>query len=392
MPRAEQPRIAVLGSGPVGLEAALTARALGYPVTIYERGRAAENVQRWGHVRLFTPFGMNATALGRAALRFDNPKHELPADSDHLSGRDFVAAYLEPLAMSSALIDSLKLENQVVQIGRSGMFRDEMERRGERPFRMLLREAKGTERFDEADIILDCTGTYGSPRCLGDGGIPAIGELAARAQIAFGLDDITGSDKAKYAGKSVLVVGGGMSAATQVVRLAELAEKQPEMWIVWLARGGRTQPIPRLANDPFRERDRLAGKANMLATRGEGNVEFHAGCAIDEVVPLGPDKGFRVTARVGGKPKSWDVERIAACVGFQADGGMTRELNLGNIRGIKTGESNYYVLGAKSHDRNSQFLMQAGFEQVRTAFSAISGKTDPFGGARPATLLQRAGR
>ena len=66
MPRPEQTRIAVLGAGPVGLDAALTARALGFPVTIYERGRVAEYVQRWGHVKLFTPFGMMATPLGRA--------------------------------------------------------------------------------------------------------------------------------------------------------------------------------------------------------------------------------------------------------------------------------------------------------------------------------------
>ncbi|HVW37886.1 MAG TPA: FAD-dependent oxidoreductase, partial [Pirellulales bacterium] len=41
-------RIAILGAGPIGLEAALYARYLGYDVDIYERGRAAENLLRWG--------------------------------------------------------------------------------------------------------------------------------------------------------------------------------------------------------------------------------------------------------------------------------------------------------------------------------------------------------
>src|SRR5947199_2729062 len=108
------PRIAVLGAGPVGLEAALYARALGLPVTIYERGRIAEHVQRWGHVTLFSPFGMNSTPLGRAALRAENPKHELPGDGDYVTGRDHVAAYLEPLAMTGQLIECLKLEARVV--------------------------------------------------------------------------------------------------------------------------------------------------------------------------------------------------------------------------------------------------------------------------------------
>src|SRR5947208_4528960 len=87
------PRIAVLGAGPVGLEAALYARQLGYPITVYERGRVAEHVQRWGHVKLFSPFGMNTTPLGRAALKAENPKHPLPSDTDCISGHDHVAAY-----------------------------------------------------------------------------------------------------------------------------------------------------------------------------------------------------------------------------------------------------------------------------------------------------------
>src|SRR3954462_6310140 len=44
VPKPDVPRIAVLGAGPVGLEAALYARALSLPVAVYERGRVAEHV------------------------------------------------------------------------------------------------------------------------------------------------------------------------------------------------------------------------------------------------------------------------------------------------------------------------------------------------------------
>ena len=67
MVKSEKPRLAILGAGPVGLEAALYARKLDFAVTVYERGRVGEYLLRWGHVRLFTPFGMNTTPLGRAA-------------------------------------------------------------------------------------------------------------------------------------------------------------------------------------------------------------------------------------------------------------------------------------------------------------------------------------
>ena len=41
MAKTDTPRIAILGAGPVGLEAALYARSLKFSVALYERGRAA---------------------------------------------------------------------------------------------------------------------------------------------------------------------------------------------------------------------------------------------------------------------------------------------------------------------------------------------------------------
>src|SRR4051794_23852077 len=62
-------RVAVIGAGPIGIEAALYAKACGSQVTVYDRGPIGEHVRRWGHVRMFTPFGMNSTALGLAEVR-----------------------------------------------------------------------------------------------------------------------------------------------------------------------------------------------------------------------------------------------------------------------------------------------------------------------------------
>src|SRR5438046_4712425 len=98
MAKAETRRIAILGAGPVGLEAALYARTLGFPVTVYERGQVGEHLRRWGHVRLFSPFGMNVTPLGRAAILAEQADHTFPADSECITGQQHLAAYLDPLA------------------------------------------------------------------------------------------------------------------------------------------------------------------------------------------------------------------------------------------------------------------------------------------------------
>lgn len=101
-------RIAILGGGPIGLEAALYARTAGLTVTVYEQGHPAEAVNRWGFVRMFTPLGMNVTPLGRMTLVKERPPVDLPADTEYLTGREFRDRYLVPLANSSVLKDCIR--------------------------------------------------------------------------------------------------------------------------------------------------------------------------------------------------------------------------------------------------------------------------------------------
>ncbi|WP_181009321.1 hypothetical protein [Streptomyces sp. SM11] len=53
-----QRHVAILGAGPVGLDAALACADAGWPFTVYEAAETvAAHVRAWGHVRLFTePF------------------------------------------------------------------------------------------------------------------------------------------------------------------------------------------------------------------------------------------------------------------------------------------------------------------------------------------------
>jgi thioredoxin reductase len=411
MAKTDVPRLAILGAGPIGLEAALYAANLQLPFTIYERGRVGEHLQRWGHVKMFSPFGMNVTSLGLATIRSQNPKHEFPGETICTTGREHWEKYIDPLAKSSLIREYLRSDTQVLSISRRGLLKEDtpddgkVAQRARQPFRLLVRVNKNQERVEEADVVLDCTGTYGQHRWMGDGGIPAIGETSAEPHIAYSLEDILGTRQSTYAGKNVLVVGAGYSAATTVCNLAALAEQHPDTWVYWLARGAGTQPIKRIANDPLKERDRLAVRANTLATRGEGNVEFHSQTMIESAEWAGPDKGFKVTARCGGKPRTWEVERLIANVGFTPDRSLYRELQvhecyatLGPMNlaaallkqagldcmqippqgadALRSPEPNFFILGSKSYGRNSHFLLRNGFEQIREVFTLITGKPD----------------
>jgi thioredoxin reductase len=407
MPHGDLPRLAILGAGPIGLEAALQAAALNLPFVVYERGRIGEHLRQWGHVRLFSPFGMNSSPLGKARVHADRPQHRLPGDHDILTGREHVAVYLEPL-VQSALHEHIRTETTVVQVGRRGFLKEDHPgeaRRAQQPFLLLLRSKDKRELVEEADVILDCTGTYGQPRSLGDGGIAAIGEASARPHIAWGLEDVLGERSGHYADKTTLVVGGGYSAATTVCNLARLAEKHPATWVIWLVRGSGTQPIKRFVNDPFKERDQLAVRANMLATRGDGNVEFHAQTVVSAIECAGPDKGFKVHTHCAGKSKTWEADRLIANVGYSPDNSLYRELQIqecyatfgpanlasallksaagdglsaasGGAAALRNPEPHFFVLGAKSYGRNSSFLLRTGLEQVRDVFGLIAGNTE----------------
>lgn len=403
MAKPETRRIAILGAGPIGLEAAVAARSHGFAVTVYERGQVGDHLRRWGHVRMFSPFSWNSTPAGRAALG----KAPLPADTALLTGAEHVASYLDPLAKSEALAGCIQVESTVLSIGRAGLVKSDLPgdpKRAASPFRLLVHHAK-RERIDEAEIVLDCTGTFGRHRWLGEGGIPAPGERAAEPHVAWWLDDVLGARRGHYAGKSILLLGGGYSAATTASALATLAESAPETWVTWLARGPKSQPLPRVPNDPLKERDRLAVRANNLAARGDGNVEFHPNHHVQVIEARGEGGGvsFRVVARSGTKERTWEVERVIANVGYAPDPSISRELQVHECyatqgpmglasallkqsgadctsiapcgaNALRTTEPNFFILGAKSYGRNSQFLLRTGFEQVRDVFTLITGK------------------
>jgi glycine/D-amino acid oxidase-like deaminating enzyme len=153
-------KIAIVGAGPVGLEAALYARYLGYEVDLYERGRAAEHLRRWAHVTPFTPWGMNTTSLATAALTAQNERWTPAAPEAYLTYGELVERYFQPLADCDLLADCLQPQTEVVAIGREGLLRSDWfddERRIDVPFRLLVRDAEGRERIEFAEVVLDCS-------------------------------------------------------------------------------------------------------------------------------------------------------------------------------------------------------------------------------------------
>lgn len=382
------------------------ARFLGYDVDLYERGEVAENVGRWGHVRLFSPFGMNASSLGLAALTAQDERYRPPGADELLRGKEFIDRYLLPLSQTDLLAESLHLKTEVLAISRGSLLKADClgwEDREDPEFRLLVRDAAGKERVATADAVIDATGTYGNHNWVGAGGIPALGETAASGEIEYGLPDVLSRDRDRYAGRHTLVVGSGHSAATTVVALAELAQHDLNTRITWIVRREDVAPIPLIDDDRLPSRRQLAEQANRLAA-DKTIVDYRPGTLVEQIDWDAAKAEFRVGLS-GNHAGELSVERVVGNVGYRADNRLWSELQvhecyasggpmtlaaalLGNTsadcldqrscgpQALLNPEPDFYVLGVKSYGRSSKFLISAGLGQIRDLFTIIGDRAE----------------
>jgi hypothetical protein len=393
-----QPSVAILGAGPVGLEAALAAAERGWELTVYEAGDAVgAHVRDWGHVRLFTPWAMNVSERARRALP-DAPDGPALPTGDELAER-----LLEPLAALPALAGRVRLGTRVDAVAREGLLKHEAiasPERGARRFRLLVSDGAGHESVEHADAVIDCTGTYGTANALGDGGIPAPGERALEHRIERRLPRFdAGAGRPPWAGATILLTGAGHSAQTAARALAELARDAPDTRVIWAIRAAEPS-WGAVEADPLPERARLTRAAGELVRGASPAVDARLGYVTEALAPR--DGRIAVTLR-NSVPEEVTVDRVLALNGGVGDYSIYRQLQVHEcyatsapmklsaaLLGAGAGdcleqqphgpetltnpEPGFFILGAKSYGRNSQFLMRIGWEQVSDVFGMLTGR------------------
>lgn len=387
------PRIAILGAGPVGLDSALAAQEQGLDFTIFEQAReVGANVRAWGHVRLFSPWSMNASERMRGALGGAVPDSDLCP-----TGQELVDVLLEPLAGLESISSNLRYGHRVVAVSREGLVKsDEIGtgRRADRPFRILVEDPTGKEYVHQADVVIDCTGTYHNPNPTGDGGIPAPGERELGGRIVRA---IPGPDQWRaWKGKDVLVVGAGHSAQTAVRDLTDAF--QGDGRVIWAIRDQAPafRPEP---GDPLPVRAELLERVGELVGGADAGVELNSGSVVQSLEEH--DGRVRVLLRAGdGVERQITVDHVVSLTGSVGDADLYRQLQvhecyatsgLMNLSAALLGESsadclaqtthgadtlkspepNFFVLGAKSYGRTSTFLLRVGYAQVGEVFALL---------------------
>ena len=399
--------LAVIGAGPIGLEAAVTALEHGFDAHVFERGEVGAHPIAWGHVRMFTPWKMNLGPRSRARLEASG--WTPPDPGAFPTGLELAERYLQSLAALPDLKPRLHTHAQVVHASRRGALKsDEGPARRERPFRLLVRDAGGRESFLHAFALIDASGVYGQPNWAGDGGIPARQELYLAPQMSYHLEDVLGERRSRYAGKRALVIGAGASAATTIAALAQLADEAPGTSAVWVTRGAASAVCAGVANDPLPERAALYQRGRALAAGGHAAITHVGGAAVEGIEFNSATHRYRVNLRVGDLARNEEADFVLVQTGYGPDNSLYRELQVHECytsRGpmklsaalsesgardcldtpafgadaLANPEPDFYILGHKSYGRNPNFLLDSGYAQVGDVIARLARALEPAG-------------
>lgn len=386
--------VVIIGAGPVGLAAAAHLLKRGIKLLVFEAGASVGAAMlRWGHVRLFSPWRYVLDQQALALLEEQN--WQAPDPETYPTGREVVERYLAPLALHPSMQAVLHLGTRVTAVSREHMDKVKTPAREEAPFVVRVQYANGEEQDVLARAVIDASGTYETPNPLGAHGLLALGEHALREHIFYGIPDVLGAQRERYAGRRVLVVGSGHSAQQAVLELTRLAEDDQQARITWTVRRAETrQMFGGGTGDALPERGRLGARSQELIEGGQ--VRFFTGVQIHEL---------RWTAQgmviVGEEERVGPVDEIIATTGFRPDLSFLRETRLILDPGLESSaalaplidpnihscgtvpphgvdelaqpETDLFLVGMKSYGRAPTFLMLTGYEQVRSIVAALNG-------------------
>lgn len=408
----EAKTVAIIGAGPVGLAAAAHVLERGLRPIVLEAGEnVGHAVREWGHVQLFSPWEYN---IDRAAERLLSPTGwNSPDPQQYPTGAELVERYLEPLASKTALARHIQTHSRVTGISRAGFDKLKSKGRETAPFEIRYQNGQGPK-VVSADAVIDASGTWHSPNPAGANGLPAIGERQASQRIAYGMPDVLGKQRSRYAGRTVTVLGAGHSAIGTLIELAQLAEQSPETKAVWLLRGNDpAKAFGGGANDKLVARGELGSAFAALVAAGRIRLETEFG--VSDIVAEGPR--LLLGSGSNGNRRQISVDELIVATGFRPVLDFVRELRIqldpaiecpvalaplidpnehscGTVRPhgareLAQPEPGFYFAGMKSYGRAPTFLMLTGYEQVRSIAADIAG--DRKAAARVELVLPETG-
>ena len=390
--------VAVIGGGPVGLAAAAHLLERGFePVVIEAGSTVGAAVLKWGHVPMFSPWRYNIDAACRRLLQ----RHgwEVPDLDSFPTGRELVGGYMAPLAALPEMQARIRIGTQVTGVSRSRVGKVRNVGRSSLPFEVWTRSATGEEDRLLAQAVVYAAGCWGMPNPAGASGLPAVGEQAAAGRIRYGMPDVLGRERSRYAGRRVLVVGSGHSAIGTLLDLASLTDEASGTRVGWVARNpDLTRAWGGGAADQLPQRGALGERVHRLVEAG--HIDLYAGFAVEGVLETSGG-ALRICAEDG---RSIEADELIVATGLRPDLAPLREARLdldpalecpralatlidpnlhscGTVRPhgaaeLEQPDVGLFIAGMASYGRAPTFLLATGYEQVRSIAAQVAGDVE----------------
>jgi hypothetical protein len=220
-------------------------------------------------------------------------------------------------------------------------------------------------------------------------------------RIAYGMRDVLGRERLRYAGKSVAVLGAGHSAIGTIIDLARLKDEVPDTRVVWLLRGDNPEKaFGGGANDQLAARGALGEKFAALV-RG-GRIVIEQGFGLTHITLR--ESKLRLGAGSACCGRYVEADELIVATGFRPDLSFLTELRISldpalecppilaplidpnlhscgtvrphGARELAQPEPGFYFAGMKAYGRAPTFLTMTGYEQVRSIIAEIAGDHD----------------
>lgn len=396
--------IAILGGGPLGIEAALYARFLGYHVSIFESRRVAHRMLDWNARVLAARVGDLTTSLGIAALQAQEPEFR-GLDPDRVfTGKEYAEEYLLPLAKTDLIFDDIHFLSPVTGVSRLRVqdipdwgdpLGYDWQDRCNDEFRILVCGMHRGVWSSRADCVIDCRGAASRVLGLGPAAGTAVGEAELQSDFYGHLPGDRKFEAKHIQGKRVALVGSTEEACLGILELLAFQKNQPDTQVCWLVTPPSGQDSDQLRQLRKHVGSMESGSVIKVETLGVEKVSrdetgvwsLELLKEDESTVPLRCDVLIR---RTGVAEESVSPALLADCP--RANVWLGEVISKGGkedswalLSDVLTPEPGYYRLrapretwGQKGYDGVPKRggTLPAAFERLRTIFAILGGRAD----------------
>ncbi len=373
-PEVEAPAtIAIIGAGPVGIEAAIYARFLGYFVSIFEQRRVAHRMLDWHNRPLDVTVEECTTSMGHAAIAAQNPEYVRRSSNDVFTGKTYAEEYLLPLAKTDLLLDDIHFLSPVLDVSRYRTFVSDVIERQERcndEFRILVDGRHRGPWVSRADVVIDCRGESQKMSGMGPGGGLAIGETFLRDSFLLHTPLDRKFESKSVLGKHVCLVGQSVRAGQFAIEYLQQFGNEGGSRLTWMIRPDRRHDSLAMEKALNAIREAQSGNIVVLESLGVELIQRNElGQYLlkflkddDSTVEMQCDA---IVSLTGGRPCTLSSELGREQLMRIEDGGS-----------FMASEPGFYVLRGGNIEEGAGVGLSDAFRRIKELFAMLAGRQE----------------